>query len=144
MGGRVGRGGGGGGGEKEVRKCPWENDGVVVRLCEIRSRERGPLASTGTRKKKKKRARVGGRGGRMLFRMAKLNYQIKQQRRYINKIDFARRSSKGKRPARRRFASNLVSRNSRFNQVARLKRSLFIFVINSTYLARARQEKKPP
>jgi len=70
----------------------------------------------------------------MLFRTAKLNYQIKQQRRYINKIDFARRSSKGKRPVRRRFASNLVSRNSRFNQVARLKRSLFIFVINPTYL----------
>lgn len=81
----------------------------------------------------------------MLFRTAKLNYQIKQQRRYINKIDFARRSSKGKRPARRRFASNLVSRNSRFNQVARLKRSLFIFVINlptylSSRLARARRQ----
>lgn len=34
--------------------------------------------------------------GRMLFRTTKLNYQIKQQRRYINKIDFARRSSKRK------------------------------------------------
>lgn len=44
----------------------------------------------------------GGRGW-MLFRTAKLNYQIKQQRRYINKIDFARRSlslsSKGKSPS---------------------------------------------
>lgn len=88
------------------------------------------------RGKKKKES-----GGRMLFRTAKLNYQIKQQHRYINKIDFVRRSSKGKRPARRRFASNLVSRNSRFNQVARLKRSLFIFVINlPIYLARARRQ----
>lgn len=137
------------GGEKEVRKCPRGNIGAAWRLCEIRSREpRRPLA--GKRKKKEgERERAGG-GERMLFRTAKLNYQIKQQRRYINKIDFARRSSKGKRPARRRFASNLVSRNSRFNQVARLKRSLFIFVINlPTYLAASRerggrQKEKPP
>lgn len=94
----------------------------------------------GYEKEKKKEREWEGGGGRMLFRMAKLNYQIKQQRRYINKIDFARRSSKGKRPARRRFASNLVSRNSRFNQVARLKRSLFIFVINRTYPPRASEE----
>lgn len=79
----------------------------------------------------------------MLFRTAKLNYQIKQQRRYINKIDFVRRSLSLQRGRARRFASNLVSRNSRFNQVARLKRSLFIFVINPTYTsARAVRDER--
>lgn len=78
----------------------------------------------------------------MLFRTAELNYQIKQQRRYINKIDFAGRSlsSKGKRA--RRFASNLVSRNSRFNQVARLKRSLFISVINPIPIPPPRERRR--
>lgn len=48
----------------------------------------------------------GGRGGWMLFRTAKLNYQIKQQRRYINKIDFARRSLfKGEEPVVSRLTS---------------------------------------
>lgn len=115
-----------------------------VRLCEIRSREPRQAFGVGGYEEKR-RERKEAEEERMLFRTAKLNYQIKQQRRYINKIDFARRSSKGKSPARRRFASNLVSRNSRFNQVARLKRSLFIFVINlptylSSCLARTRRQ----
>lgn len=130
-----------GGTRREMRK---RSDGKMSVWCALMrvtlARASGPLASAGTRKKKKRERRGGREGGRMLFRTAKLNYQIKQQRRYINKIDFARRSSKGKRPARR-FASNLVSRNSRFNQVARLKRSLFIFVIiNPTYLTQARRQ----
>jgi len=79
--------------EKEVRKCPRENVGIV-RAYAGYARERASLWRRRVRGKKGRERRER----RMLFRTAKLNYQIKQQRRYINKIDFARRSSKGKRP----------------------------------------------
>lgn len=70
--------------EKEIRKCPLGDVGGAL----LESLWRG------------RKGRKGGRGW-MLFRTAKLNYQIKQQRRYINKIDFVRRSlsSKGKSPS---------------------------------------------
>jgi len=87
---------------------------------------------TGPEEKERERERI-------LFRTAKLNYQIKQQRRYINKIDFPRRSSKGhaSAPSFRRLTSFRAT--PRFNHVARrLKRSLFIFVINPTSCPRAR------
>lgn len=114
------------GAEKEVGKCP------RGKRCRRRSPARAPRCVTPRRWQTDRQARPGQSGplarraqkrGRMLFRMVKLNYQIKQQCRYINKIDFAGRSSKRKsRPGRpRRFASNLVSRNSRFNHVARTK-----------------------
>lgn len=128
-----------GGMRKEVRKCPLGDiGGAFAARCRLWCYEHvGKKGGSG-------RKNEGG-GRRMLFRTAKLNYQIKQQRRYINKIDFARRSSKGKRARRarrRRFASNLVSRNSRFNHVARLKRSLFIFVINPACLPCANDEEE--
>jgi len=94
-----------------------------------RCRVRGEYGKNGARRERE----------RILFRTAKLNYQIKQQRRYINKIDFPRRSSKGhaSAPSFRRLTSFRAT--PRFNHVARrLKRSLFIFVINPTSCARAR------
>lgn len=76
------------GAEKEVRKCPRENVDGERALPRYGSRKaRGAFGAAPVSVDAEEK---GGGEGRMLFRTAKLNYQIKQQRRYINKIDFAR------------------------------------------------------
>jgi len=123
----------GGSSGKKFENAHWEMSTSTRRV-------RGEYRKNGAKRKtERERERGGGRRGGILFRTAKLNYQIKQQRRYINKIDFARRSSKGHASAPSFRRLTLFRATPRFNHVARrLKRSLFIFVINPTSRGRAR------